>query len=224
MALYQSIGRAATLMFGDAYYAPLNDTMGSVAGYQINPPARISLGVPAAPVTNYIVTSTSVADGSTTALTLANTVLDVPRNIQASAQAASSSDAVLDIVGKDAYGNTITESLTLNNNTVVQTNQAFKSVTSITPQGGAGKGATALIIGTGAKLGLPVKLNSRPDLMQAWLGSTLDGGGLTVVTGSASAGADKRGTITFTTALDGATEVVVWMYVDTSTVAKMVGQ
>lgn len=223
MALYQSLGRLVTLMFGDAYYAPLNDTLDRVAGYPVTPVSQISLGTPAAADTNFIFESANIADGSTTALTLANTTLDVPRNIQAVAQAASSSDAVLNIVGTDLYGNTITESLTLNNDTVVQTAQAFKTVTSITPAGGSGKGATALTIGTGNKLGLPVKLNKRSDLLQAWHGSTLDGGGLTVVVGSTSANADDRGTIEFTNALDGS-EIVVWMKVDPTSTLTMVGR
>ena len=210
-------------MFGDAYYAPLNDTFDRVAGYPITPIVQISLGTPAAADTTFIFESANIADGSTTALTLAHTTLDVPRNIQAVAQAASSSDAVLNIVGTDLYGNTITESLTLNNNTVVQTAQAFKTVTSITPAGGAGKGATALIIGTGNKLGLPVKLNKRSDLLQAWHGSTLDGGGLTVVVGSTSTNADDRGTIAFSNALGGS-EIVVWMKVDPTSTLTMVGR
>ena len=223
MALYQSMGRLVTLMFGDAYYARLNDTFDEVAGYPVTPISKISLGSPAAADTNYIFESANIADASTTALTLAHTTLDVTRNIQAVAQAASSSDAVLNIIGTDVYGNTITESLTLNNDTVVQTAQAFKTVTSITPNGGSGKGGTAVLIGTGNKLGLPVKLNNRSDLMQAWHGSTLDGGGLTVVVGSTSAGADDRGTIEFTNALDGS-EIVIYMSVDASTTAKMVGR
>lgn len=222
MALYQSLGRLVTLMFGDAYYAPLNDNLGTVSGYPVTPISKISLGSPAAADTNYIVESVAISDGSTTALTLAHSTLDVPRNIQAVAAATSSSDAILNIVGTDLYGNTITESLTLNNDTAVQTAQAFKTVTSITPAGGAGKGATDLIIGTGNKLGLPVKLNKRSDLMQAWHGSTLDGGGLTVVVGSTSANADDRGTIEFTNALDGS-EIVVYMSVDTSSKLTMVG-
>jgi hypothetical protein len=223
MALYQSLGRLVTLMFGDAYYAPLNDSLYGVAGYPVTPISKISLGSPAVASADYLVTTVNVADASTTALTLAHTTLDVPRNISAVAQAASSSDAVLNIVGTDIYGNVITESLTLNNATAVQTAQAFKTVTSITPAGGAGKGATALTVGTGNKLGLPVKLNARPDLLQAWHGSTLDGGGLTVVVGSTSANADDRGTIAFTNALDGS-EIVVYMAVDASTTAKMVGR
>lgn len=222
MALYQSIGRLVTLMFGDAYYAPLNDDYGQTAGYPVTPISQISLGSPVAADTNYIVELVAIADGSTTALTLAHSTLDVPRNIQAVAAAASSSDAVLNIVGTDLYGNTLTESLTLNNDTVVQTAQAFKTVTSITPAGGAGKGGTDVIIGTGNKLGLPVKLNKRTDLMQAWHGSTLDGGGLTVVIGSTSANADDRGTIAFTNALDGS-EIIVWMKVDASSKLNMVG-
>lgn len=99
MALYQSLGRLVTLMFGDAYYAPLNDNLGTVSGYPVTPISKISLGSPAAADTNYIVESVAISDGSTTALTLAHSTLDVPRNIQAVAAATSSSDAILNIVG-----------------------------------------------------------------------------------------------------------------------------
>jgi len=220
MALFQSIGRLVTLMFGDAYYAPVNDSKDGVAGYPVNLISKISLGSPAVASANFIATTQAIVDAAVTPLTLANTTLAVPRNITATG--ASGADAILDIVGTDVYGNVITETITLIGTATIQGVKAFKTVTSITPEGGSGLGATAVTIGMGSKLGLPVKLNARPDLMQAWFGAVLDGGGLTVVIGSTSADADKRGTIAFTSALDGS-EVIVWMAVDASTNAKMVG-
>jgi hypothetical protein len=216
MATYQSIGRLVTLMFGDAYYAPLNDSLGTVAGYSVNPISQISLGTPAAPVVDYITVSTTVS--GTTAFTLAHTSLDVPRSV--TAVGAAGANAVLNIVGADAYGNAVTESVTLNGATAVETAQAFKTITSVTPASGSGSSVT---VGTGSKLGLPVKLNKRSDLMQGWLGAVQDGGGMTVVVGSTSAGADDRGTVKFTTALNGTLEPVVWMKVDATSRLNMVG-
>lgn len=217
MALYQSLGRLVTLMFGDAYYAPLNDTFDSVAGYPVTPISKISLGTPVAASANYISTSSTIS--GTTALTLAHTALDVPRNVTAVGGAGA--NAVLVIVGTDAYGVAITETLTLNGVTSQVGVKAFKTITSVTPSSGSGSSVT---VGIGSKLGLPVKLNARPDLMQAWLGTAQDGGGLTVVVGSTSASADPRGTVAFTTALDGSTEAVVYIAVDSTTTLKMVGR
>jgi hypothetical protein len=219
--LYQSLGRLVTLMFGDAYYPQVNDAHDGVAGYPVTPISKISLGSPAVANVNYIAASQAIVDAATTALTLtATTTLAVPRNITATG--ATGADAILNIVGTDVYGKALTETLTLNGTATIQGVKAFKTVTSITPNGGVGLGATDVTVGTGSKLGLPVKLNARPDLMQAWFGLVLDGGGLTVVIGSTSASADPRGTIAFTSALDGS-EVIVWMAVDASTNAKMVG-
>jgi hypothetical protein len=215
MAIYQSLGRLVTLMFGDAYYAPLNDSLGTTAGYTVTPISKISLGTPVLGTANSIVTSTTVS--GTTAFTIAGQP-DVARNI--TAVGGVGADAVLNIVGKDIYGATITESVTLNGATPVVTAQAFKTITSVTPASGSGSTVT---VGTGTKLGLPVKLNKRSDLMQAWLGTVQDGGGLTVVVGSTSAGADDRGTIAFSTALNGSLEVVVYMSVDTTSTLNMVG-
>jgi len=220
MALFQSLGRLVTLMFGDAYYAPINDNKDGVAGYPVNLISKISLGSPVVADVNYIAESQAIVDAAVTALTLAHTTLDVPRNITATG--ASGADAILNVIGTDVYGNVITETITLNGTATIQGAKAFKTITSITPAGGTGLGATDVTVGTGSKLGLPVKLNARPDLLQAWFGAVLDGGGLTVVIGSTSADADKRGTIAFTSALDGS-EVIVWMAVDASTNAKMVG-
>jgi len=220
MALFQSLGRLVTLMFGDAYYAPINDNKDGVAGYPVNLISKISLGSPVVADVNYIAESQAIVDAAVTALTLAHTTLDVPRNITATG--ATGADAVLNVIGTDVYGNVITETITLNGTATIQGVKAFKTITSITPAGGSDLGATDLTVGTGSKLGLPVKLNARPDLLQAWLGLVLDGGGLTVVVGSTSADADKRGTIAFTSALDGS-EVIVWMAVDASTNANMVG-
>jgi len=216
MALYQSIGRLVTLMFGDAYYAPLNDSLGTTAGYSVNPISQISLGAPSAPSANFIVTSTTVS--GTTAFTIANATLDVPRSVKAVGGVGA--DAVLNIVGADVYGNVLTESVTLNGATAVETAQAFKTITSVTPASGSGSTVT---VGTGSKLGLPVKLNKRSDLMQGWLGAVQDGGGMTVVVGSTSANADDRGTVAFTTALNGTLEPVVWMKVDATSKLNMVG-
>jgi hypothetical protein len=220
MAIYQSLGRLVQLVFGDAYYAPLNDTLDHHAGYPITPVSRISLGSPVVADVDWIVTTQAIVDAAVTPLVIAHATLDVPRNI--TAVGASGADAILDIVGTDLYGNVLTETLTLNADTPVETAQAFKTVTSITPEGGAGKGATAMTVGVGNKLGFPVKLNARSDLLHAFHGATEDGGGTTVVVGSVDAGADDRGTIAFTNALDGS-EIVVWMAVDTSTKLKMVG-
>jgi hypothetical protein len=220
MAVYQSLGRLVTLMFGDAYYPQLNDNLDRHAGYPVTQISKISLGSPAAADTNYIVESSTITDAATTALTLAHTTLAVPRSI--TAVGAAGSDAILNIVGTDVYGNVLTESLTLDGVTAQETAQAFKTITSITPDGGAGLGGTEVIVGMGNKLGLPVKLTARHNLLHAFLGAVEDGGGTTVVVGSTDAGADDRGTIAFTSSLDG-TEVVVYMVVDTTSKLNMVG-
>jgi hypothetical protein len=99
--------------------------------------------------------------------------------------------------------------------------KAFAYVRSVAITAAADASANTVNIGTGAKLGLPFRLNAKSDAISANIGgvqelinvasnaTVMEGAGSTATTTTG----DVRGTVTFTTALDGAKEPVLWYHV-----------
>jgi hypothetical protein len=113
----------------------------------------IGLGSPVAGAANSITTTQALLAATTAGAALSGTtvgILDVPRNVVA----AWTGTAVLTVKGKDAFGNALTEVSA--SGTTFTGKKAFKSVTSITTSADI----TALTVGTGNVLGLPVALPS----------------------------------------------------------------
>lgn len=92
--------------------------------------------------------------GGAVALALLATSLDVPRNIIITSSG-NDSGITFVVTGKDAYGNTVSETITGANAGVAAGKKAFASNIVITPSGNA---AANLKIGWGNVLGLPVYL------------------------------------------------------------------
>lgn len=99
--------------------------------------------------------------------------------------------------------------------------KAFAYVSSIAITAAADASANTLNIGTGSKLGLPFKLTNLGHVMAASIGGVTESIGVasnaTVVVGvtttaTATTG-DVRGTITYTTTLDGSKEAFIWYHV-----------
>lgn len=82
----------------------------------------------------------------------------IPRNLTATA-AASYDGGALTIVGTDQFNRVITEVITPVPSSTVVGNKAFKTVTSIT-KAAVGANAATVSVGTGVKLGLPVKVKA----------------------------------------------------------------
>lgn len=136
-------------------------------------------------------------------------VLDVPRNIVVDSGGADT--AVLTITGTDLDGNVMVENITLNGTTVAPGKKAFKTVTSVTASATISNGA---FVGTGDVLGLPFFVENAGDVLgEIEDGATASAG--TVLAGditepTATTG-DVRGTYDPNSAMDGATEIDLWV-------------
>jgi hypothetical protein len=169
--------------------------------------AQTSLGSPAlgaVAAVHAAVTDNSAQQVVTTAIT--NPA--VARNVTATAGGTAADVKAIQVIveGKNANGDTITETLpafTVNTTGTVVGSKAFKTVTKITIPAHDGNGATTSV-GTGAKLGLGVKL-TRDTIIAAHFGGVREATRPTVAV-SASATCDN--TITLNSTLDGSAVVV----------------
>ncbi|MFG3137700.1 hypothetical protein [Streptomyces sp. NPDC048211] len=153
------------------------------------------------------VTDTGVDQVVTTGLTNP----DVPRNITATAGGTAADVKAVQVVitGTNTHGDVITETLpafTVNTTGTVTGSKAFATVTSVTIPAHDGTGATTAI-GTGSKLGLPVKF-SRKTFVNLFVADAVD----TIAASTVSATAVESNTFTTTTALDGSKSVVFDYY------------
>jgi len=169
----------------------------------------LELGAPAALVTNGICASQNrtgagalLVNGSLASGGVAT--LDVPRNVIADSGGADT--AVITVTGKDEYGRTVTENITLNGTTAVPGKKAFKTITSVSSDATITNG---FFLGTGDVLGLPIALPAAT-FIQAELAD-----GAAAVAGTVAAAlapntvstattADVRGTYDPNSACDGA--------------------
>jgi len=131
----------------------------------------VAIGSPAA-VSNTAVHGAVTDNGAQQVITTAITSPDVPRNITATAGGTAGDIKAIQVVvvGTDADGNGITETLpafTVDTAGTVTGNKAFRSVTSITIPAHDGNGATTAV-GYGSKLGLGHRL-SRNSVFAAFL-------------------------------------------------------
>lgn len=162
----------------------------------------IYLGTPAVGATTAVhaaVTDTGAQQVVTTGITNPDTA----RNVTATAGGTAAAVGAIQVIvaGTNAAGEAITETLpafTLSTPGTVTGNKAFKTVTSITIPAHTGTGATTAV-GTGAKLGLPRKLQ-RNLVAAAFLNNAREGTAPTVAT---SASALESNTVTLNSTLDG---------------------
>lgn len=159
---------------------------------------KLYLGTPAVATTNAIVTSTNMKVG---AYTVADTTPDgtIPRNITVTATAGDTADTMgtIVIVGTDADGDALTETITPAAGSTVAGTKAFKTVTSVTGAGWAIDGSEAtndtIVVGFGALVGLPIVLPDATGTTLTTLSTTVaasatTGGTLATSTVDASGG------------------------------------
>lgn len=169
-----------------------------------------ALGSPALGATTAVhaaVTDTGAPQVVTTGITSPA----VPRNVTATAGGTTTDIKAIQVTvaGTDIDGNAITETLpafTVDTAGTVTGSKAFATVTSISIPAHDGTGATTAV-GTGAKLGLPVRL-ARNTVLAAYLGGTRE---TTAPTVAVHATALESNTATLNSALNG-TAVVVDLY------------
>lgn len=165
-----------------------------------------ALGAVLLGVNSRIIGDTAMASGATTAVTVFSGQPDVPRNLTVTGNAAAVAGNVV-IVGTNAGGETITETIVAAGTSTVVGNKAFETITSITLPAWVSANTERIRVGTGAKLGLGALL-SRNSVLRAFLGGVLEG---TAPTVAFSATALESNTVTLNSALNG-TAVLVDFY------------
>lgn len=196
--------------FGSAY----NRGASYENGVSFTPTTKVDLGTPATAAANNIATSQAVTVGTTPLAVLNGTlvsngvaVLDVARNVVA----AWTGTAVLTVRGTDVNGDAVTESSA--SGTSFTGKKAFKRVTSVT----LSANVTALTVGTGVLLGMPIRINDGSDIIAKYTDGVVDTGGTVAYadtnTATATTG-DTRGTISFTSAPNGSRRYKLWIGAD----------
>jgi len=145
-------------------------------GIRMDPIIQASLGAPATLDADGIISAVAVLaagfvtmDGVLVAASVATLGGTYGRAVQIVSDAAGDTTQVITIRGRDAYGEPLTESMTLNGTTPVLGLKAFKTVLSVH--------ASALLaglldVGTTDKLGLPFRLDGKYDMLRAYMDVT----------------------------------------------------
>lgn len=223
----QNITNASQLYSGKGRYAPLFGRNGRV-GSRIDPLVKLDLGAPIIGDPNGMIetqnlTSAGVfsVDVTVAAALIAaalDGVCDIPRNIVA----AWTGTAVITITGTDEYDEPMSEASA--SGTSLTGKKAFKTINNISVSGDV----TALTVGTGDVLGLPLQLEGEYDILALYADITeekiasvfvaADDSVATTTTG------DIRGTVNPDTVLDGSVNFYCWMKVKgTNTKRELVG-
>jgi hypothetical protein len=165
----------------------------------------LPLGSPALGATTAVHAAIAQPASGTTVVTTAITNPAVARNLTITGNQSSCTGNVV-IAGTDMEGQAISETIAAAGTSTVVGSKAFATVTSITiPTQGAG--GDTIAIGTGAKLGLGVRL-SRNSVVAAFLGGVREGTAPTVAFDSTNM---YGNTVTLSSALAG-TAVIIDYY------------
>ena len=131
--------------------------------------SAITVGIAAAPT---IVSTQTLANGSTTLVTTGITNPDIPRTIKFTGNQSagdgtftSASAKIVQVVGTNAFGHPISESVALNGTTAVSTIQAFATITSLLFPSRNASGDTVAVVG-GASFGLLYPVQGVGDLIE----------------------------------------------------------
>jgi hypothetical protein len=125
-------------------------------------PINISLA-PAAASATQIVATTSTGITTGTALTIANGTLDVPRQVIVTTSSASDNSQLVNLVGTNYNGQTISESITTNSSAAVASVGYYKTITSATYVGTTTVGTIAVgTNGVSSTVVIPVDVNADP--------------------------------------------------------------
>lgn len=150
-----------------------------------------------------ILADTALDAANPTVVTVFARQPDVPRNLTIKGNDANVAGNVV-IEGTNADGAPITETIALNAANVVVGNKAFATVTKATLPDYVTANTERVRIGTGAKLGLPLRL-SRNTVLAAYLANVREATAPTVVV---SAAALEGNTATLNSALNGSAVIV----------------
>lgn len=169
----------------------------------------VAIGSPAVGATTAIHAAAAVlASGGPQVITTGITNPDVPRNVTATAGGTSGDVKAVQVTvtGTNINDEVITETLpafTVDTTGTVTGSKAFKTITSYSVPAMDGTGAT-VAIGTGAKLGLPVK-RSRDTVLRATFNGVRESTHPTVVFDSDEV---EKNMVTLSSSLDGSAVIV----------------
>lgn len=218
---------AGNLFTGGGYYPPLRASNGR-KGVPVNLLTLVDLGAPDILDVDGIAAAQAVAGAGVLTLngalvTAGVAILDVARCVEIDSSNAGDTTQTAIVAGTDAYGETLSETLTFNGTTAVASDKAFKTVTSVTISAALTGNATC---GTTDKLGLPYRITHAAHVLRFTVDGVDDTYTLVVgdaTTATATTG-DTRGTILPGTATNGSGNYHLWMYVaDNATKAGLVG-
>lgn len=153
-----------------------------------------------------ILADTALAAGATTVVAAFAGQPDVPRNLTVKGNEAGSAGNVT-IEGRNVEDVAITETIALAGVAVVAGNKAFATVTRITLPAYAVAATERVRVGTGAKLGLPVRLD-RDTVIAAFLGGAREANRPAVAVSAVDV---ESNTVALSSALNG-TAVIVDLY------------
>ena len=218
----------------DLFLGSAQTYMGTNSNSNLGDPSPMDLGVgpvgrvyvwdcvPAAKATNNLsTTSTPAAAGSltltagagVTAVTLSSGStayqLDVPRAVSVT-QVAAGTTRNFTVTGFDYYGQAMSEVIASTAGSTVNGKKAFYQITGVTVSGAT---TTAVTVGTTDVLGAPVKFTNKGYISRCGWDNTLAEDAATVVVGDGTTATtttgDVRGTVTPSSACDGAKRLVV---------------
>lgn len=130
----------------------------SLRGLPVDQFIEVDLGTPVVADPNRILDDATATDSAQVITTFLDQP-DVPRNLTATGTAGS--DHVVTVTGKDVYGETMVEALTLNGTNVITGDKAFATITQVDVAVGAA--GDTFDLGIGSALGLPYRLDRLAD-------------------------------------------------------------
>lgn len=219
MTTKHNISRASQV-FAGAFHPGCAASNGR-AGAPLGNLVQVSLGTPTLGATTTI--RAAAAHAAAGALTLDNTALDVGRNVTITSSG-NDSGVTFTVTGYDGHGQLVVEDITGANIGTAAGAKTFKNILSIVSSGAA---AGTVAVGDGDVLGLPYAVAKAADVLFQYAGATEELSASTLVVADTAAATattgDVRGTIDPNTALDGSTEILLWMKVDGSSAAALGG-
>lgn len=218
----------------DLFLGAAQTYMGTNTDFNLNDPSPMDLGVgpvgriyvwdsvPAAKAANNLVTSTTPAASGSLTLTAGAGVtavvlytgataykLDMPRAVSVT-QVAAGTSRNFTVTGLDFYGQAMSEVIASTAGSTVNGKKAFYQITGITVSGAT---TTAITVGTTDIFGAPVRFNDKGYLARVGWNGTLAEDAATVVVADATTATtttgDVRGTVSPSSAADGAKRLVV---------------
>lgn len=230
MSRSSNLSRSDNMRAGRAY-AQAAPFVGSLPGMFLShlmlvrwgPGSKQGFPAPALAVANNICTSQTILTATTAILngTLAGgspvvATPDVPRSLQMVSSNAGDTTQIATVRGYDTVGRLTNENIAMNGTTIVLSLRAYSRILSITFSAAL---AGNLTVGTGAKLGIPVRIRVGDVLLLKANDAVPEAGTIVagITTTPTAITGDPMGTLVTTTAMNGAVSFTALINVEDST-------